>query len=246
MTPRERLIEETSRRLRAAVDGADADPAAVASMSLIDGYAAQDHLTRLWVESGDPVVGYKIGLTTPPAQNLFAATEPGTGRLFASTVQQSPGRLTVSRRPLLFEIEVAVVLDPASGEIGRVEAAVEIVASRWAGGAPGLGAWAADNAMAAAAVVGTDGGTASRPLTAPPRATASLAGQTWSAEGESVQTSLNWLQEHVAQRGLDLPSGALILTGSIVGPCPVPAGGGLLTAEVDGIGSVKVEFVPEA
>lgn len=238
-----RTLTATERLLWAAHEGPDADPTDAARMTLTEGYTVQDALTQRRIQTGDDVVGFKIGLTTPTAQAIFAAAEPGSGRLFASAVQHSPAVVPVGSRPLLFEVEVAVVHDLDGTQ--TMFAAIEVVSTRWHGGAPGLAAWAADNAMATGAIVGSRGAPATSPLPAAPSAIATLGDQHWSATGPSVQTNVDWLTAHLAGRGVTLPDRAIVLTGSIIGPLPVPADGGRLIASVDEIGTVEVDFVPE-
>ena len=238
------LVESTSRLLLSAHSGDDADPSDAQSIPLHLGYQIQDRMTRLRTASGDRIVGYKIGLTTAASRAPFSADEPGSGRLFASAVLKSPADVVLDGRQLMFEVEVGLLVGSATEPSGRLCAAIEIVSSRWRGGAPSVGAWAADNAMATAAIIGADGVEGSALPTAP-RAVARLGNQTWEGRGGPVAENVAWLHRHLARRGVTAPPDCLVLTGAILGPHPVPPGGGLLTARVDGVGSVEVRFGPK-
>lgn len=64
----------------------DSTPASAPArtMSLDEGYAAQKLFVDGTVAAGDVLAGYKVGLTSAPAQKMFGVDEPVAGEMFAS------------------------------------------------------------------------------------------------------------------------------------------------------------------
>src|SRR6478672_460185 len=60
----------------------DADP----TLGMADGYAVQAALTRLLLEGGDTIVGYKVGLTSAAMQKMIGIDSPDYGPVLGSTV----------------------------------------------------------------------------------------------------------------------------------------------------------------
>ena len=60
----------------------DTDP----SLTMADGYAVQQELTRLILADGDSIVGYKVGLTSKPMQQMIGVDSPDYGPVLGSTV----------------------------------------------------------------------------------------------------------------------------------------------------------------
>jgi len=59
--------------------------------SLEDGFCAQDKLVARLAPAWGAPVGYKVGLTAPPAQQMFGVNHPVRGTIFASTVALRSG-----------------------------------------------------------------------------------------------------------------------------------------------------------
>ncbi len=59
--------------------------------SLEDGFCAQDKLVGLLAPHWGRPVGYKVGLTAPPAQQMFGVDHPVRGVIFESTVRLRSG-----------------------------------------------------------------------------------------------------------------------------------------------------------
>jgi 2-keto-4-pentenoate hydratase len=58
---------------------------------LADGQCAQDRLVPLLSAEWGRVVGYKVGLTNPAAQQRFGVSHPVTGRIYEATVRARSG-----------------------------------------------------------------------------------------------------------------------------------------------------------
>ena len=67
--------------------------------TLDDGYQIQEALEFL---HGVPVAGYKIGATNKVAQKMFDVNAPFFGRIFAPSIQESPG--VVKRGSIILHI----------------------------------------------------------------------------------------------------------------------------------------------
>ncbi len=66
-------------------------PALTGMDSLADGFCAQDKLIALLTPHWGRVVGYKVGLTAPPAQQMFGVNHPVRGAIFESTIRLRSG-----------------------------------------------------------------------------------------------------------------------------------------------------------
>lgn len=65
----------------------------VALLSISDAYEVQDRVTENRVESGDSVVGYKIGCTSAAIRAQFEMYEPISARLFKSSIHPDGAEL---------------------------------------------------------------------------------------------------------------------------------------------------------
>lgn len=73
----------------------DALPPALCPASATQGYAIQDAYAAARRQAGDPVAGWKIAATATEARQMLGIDEPFSGRIFASTLHQSPHRKSV-------------------------------------------------------------------------------------------------------------------------------------------------------
>ena len=118
----------------------DTDP----DLGMADGYAIAQQLTRMLVNDGDEVVGYKVGLTSRPMQKMIGVDSPDHGPVLGSTVYADGDVVSLGQfiQPKI-EAEIAFVLASglrgpgvtvleARGAIAGMVAAVEIVDSRFA------------------------------------------------------------------------------------------------------------------
>jgi len=224
------------------------------SLTLADGYAIQDAWAGRRRMHGERQVGYKIGLTTPAARAPWDAHEPGRGILFDSSLLTSPAHVSGTGLPLAFEVELAIELgdtvtesDDADSLLQKVRAsgpAFELVSSRWQGGAPNIGAWAADDGMASAVVTSlTDGNDIPNTLSA--TSEASAMGREDKVSGTRTRRdaldSVLWLaRQRIHYPGVRLDAGTLVLTGSIIGPVPLEVGSTRVTAALAGFDPITM------
>jgi 2-keto-4-pentenoate hydratase len=235
----------------------DADP----DLTMADGYAVQHELTRLLLEDGDRIVGYKVGLTSKPMQKMIGVSTPDHGPVLASTVYRSGDAIPLSRfiQPKL-EAELVFVLGAplrgpgvsvmdAARAVAGVAASVEIVDSRFADWRIKLADTVADLA--------SNGAVATSARLVPladvdPR----LIGMTLTRNGQLVDTGAGaaalgdpvavvaWLANTLGSVGVEMVPGHLVMTGALHAAVPM-AVGDVFRADFDRLGPVTVRVVAE-
>lgn len=261
-----RLAErlEDGRRRNVSVD-CDA----ATSIAVDAGYAVQRAGRSLRTEVGERVVGYKIGLTSAPAQELFSATEPIRGYLFDTTVVNvdkpvslvglfGPGDTPVSLAGLFeprLEVEIAFLLkdtlagpavttDDVLTATGELAMSLEIVDSRWTGGARNLGMLTADNANAARVVLGPR-----LPVRGVDLSSIEVEllmgrdrqiGHATNVMGDPAN-AVAWLATHLTGHGECLEAGHVVMSGTLTAPLRVSPGDAV-TADFGDLGQLHVQF----
>jgi 2-keto-4-pentenoate hydratase len=242
-----------ARRTRTAIEPfTDADP----DLTMADGYAVQSELTRMILDDGDTIVGYKVGLTSEPMQKMIGVDSPDYGPVLGSTVYRSGDAVSVSRfiQPRL-EAEIVFVLGEelsgpavtildAARAVAGVAASVEIVDSRFADWRIKLADTVSDLASNGAVV--TSGRLV--PLAdVDPR----LVGMTLTRNGELVDTGAGaaalgdpvavvaWLANVLGENGVIMQPGHLVMTGALHAAVPMRAGD-VFRADFDRLGPVVV------
>ena len=235
----------------------DSDP----SLRMEDGYAIQQHLVSRLLAGGETVVGYKLGLTSLPMQQLLGVDSPDFGPVFASGVFRDGAELPVDRfiAPRM-EGEIGVVLaedlrgpdctpQQARRATAGLVAALEIVDSRIKDWKIKLADTVADLASSGAIalsshVVPIDG--------FDPR----LLGMVFSKNGEVIATgagaaalgdplaAVAWLANTLAPMGVTLPAGSIIMTGALHAMVPV-APGDVFRADFDRLGPITITMAKE-
>lgn len=233
----------------------EADPA----MTAADGYAVQERFVERLLGDGDRIIGYKLGLTSAPMQEMLGVHEPDYGPVLAGMTEDDGAVLPLGRflQPKV-EAEIAVVLgEPLRGPgvttlqaaqaIASAVAAIEVVDSRIADWRIGLPDTIADLASCGAVVLG------SRPVPIAgwdPR----LVGMVISRNGDTVATgagaaalgnpvaAVAWLANTLAPHGVTLEAGRFVMTGSLHAAFDVAAGD-TVRADFDRLGSVSARFV---
>ena len=236
----------------------DADP----DLTMADGYAVQSELTRLLLADGDAIVGYKVGLTSKPMQQMIGVDSPDYGPVLASTVYRDGDAVPMDRfiQPKI-EAEIVFVLGDAltgpgvtvvdaARAVAGVAAAVEIVDSRFADWRIRLADTVSDLASNGAVA------TSSRlvPLDGlDPR----RVGMTLTRNGQLVDTGAGaaalgdplavvaWLANTLGSLGVTLEPGHLVMTGALHAAVPMAAGD-VFRADFDRLGPVTVRIVEGA
>lgn len=230
-------------------------------LSVAQAYEVQDRLVdRLRAGAADPVIGYKIGLTSQAMQRVCGIDSPIHGRILGSRAHAGRCALRPAdfgRLGLEFEIGVKMARDvdrvPATVEemascIEAVCPAIELVDDR-AAAYDGLDAASlvADNSWNAGVVLG--------PWTPAPADLRARVGRLWidgvptdqGLVGDALDhpfVRVQWLAEELANNGRKLAAGMLVMTGSIA-KTRFPTEAGLWQYEVDGLGAVAVDILPK-
>ena len=250
-----RALYDARRNRRAIEPFTDADP----TLGMADGYAVQAELTQLILADGDTIRGYKVGLTSKPMQKMIGVDSPDYGPVLASTVYRSGDEVSLARfiQPKI-EAEIVFVLGAdlqgpdvtradARAAVAGIAASVEIVDSRFADWRIKLADTVADLASNGAVAMSDD----LIPLDGlDPR----LIGMVLTRNGELVDTGAGaaalgdplavvaWLANTLAENGIALEPGHLVMTGALHAAVPMQPGE-VYRAEFDKLGSVTVTVV---
>ena len=226
-----------------------------------EGYRVQRALHDLLLPRVGPLVGYKIGCTSPVMQQYLDIPHPCGGGVFAKRVFDSGASLSTKDFVRVgVECEIAVRLgrdlalteEPFTAEwvAESIEAylpAIEIVDDRYVDwqtlGAPTL---VADDFFAAGCVLGPPIARAAAPDLLTVQGRAIINGvETGQGSGADVlghpHNALAWLANHLAAQGRGLHAGQIILTGSLVKTLWLKAGDRVVM-ELDGLGRVEASF----
>lgn len=262
MTADAALLAQLAAALEEAERGISPIPPIAArhpALTVEDAYEIQEIVARHRVEAGDPVVGYKVGLTSRVMQDMMGVNEPDSGYLFGSQVVGDNALVSCTGlcQPRV-EFEIGFVLErdvagPACTalEVLRATAfvvpAIEIIDSRIANWEVALVDTVADNGSAARAVFGG----IKQPVDS---LDLRLMGVVVRHNGAVVTTgaggavlgnpvtAVAWLANRLGALGRKLPAGSLVLPGSCTRALPVGVGD-VVRADYDGMGSVTVAFV---
>jgi len=233
----------------------DADP----GLTMTDGYLVQQGVVRRYLADGDRVVGYKLGLTSKPMQQMLGVDSPDFAPVMASHVLQDGAAVAASDfiAPRL-EAEIALVLgDELSGpdctplDVLRatdgVVASLELVDSRVADWKIKLPDTVADMASSGAIVISGR----SVPVG---DVDLRLLGMVFTRNGEVIATgagaaalgnpaaAVAWLVRTLHPLGDSLPAGSIVMTGALHAAVPVAAGE-TYRAEFDRLGPVTARIV---
>lgn len=216
-------------------------PTEEAPASLAEGYQIQDRVAELL---GRRTVGWKLGATSAEIQAALGLDEPLSGLLFEPYVQEYPATISIDEfaRPPLLECEVAFILsDELPQTAGPFTAAsvraaiesivpvIELASSRFESIASiGAASLIADNVASGHLVTGEP--VPFTKATKPSQVVATLRvdgeirakGSGDAVLGDPLE-ALAWLANHLAVRGVPLPKGSLITTGSMTGAVAIAA-----------------------
>jgi len=232
-------------------------------MTLDDAYAVQAALVALKRAKGAKVIGWKIGLTSRAMQQALNITTPDSGVLldsmaFADGASIPKGRFIQPR----VEAEIAFVTKaPLQGQVTRADVlaatdyvcpSLEILDTRILRADPATGKariitdTVSDNAANAGIVLGPE-------RHAPEAFDVRWVGAIVSRDGVVEETGLGagvlndpvtgiiWLVHRLAQYGMGIEPGQVLLSGSFIRPIEAPQGSHF-HADFGAFGQVKVTF----
>lgn len=231
--------------------------AANPSMTVAEAYDVQRHLVRLLQADGGEVVGYKLGLTSKPMQEMLGVHEPDYGPVLSTMVHESGSTFDLDEyiQPKV-EAEILLVLDrplrgpgvttaDAAQAVAGAVAAIEMVDSRIEDWKIGLADTISDLASSAATIKGS--------RVVPIDFDVRLTGMVITRNGETEATgagaaalgdpvhAVAWLANTLAPFGVTLEPGQFIMTGSLHAAFDVRPGD-VVEAEFDRLGSVTMRF----
>lgn len=197
---------------------AEAHPA----LSLRQAYAVQDEVVRLRVAQHEQVVGYKLGCLGPKIRRQFGMDGPIRGVVFADQLHVSGATISGGAYAnLAIEGEMALRIG-ANGEIAGAFPVIELHHFVFRAPQKSLQELIANNGLNAGAVLPAIedpleswGGKESRleiTINGKPTDTAEL----WGLAGGPAAT-LSWLRQNLAESGLALQPGQIVLTGTLAG-----------------------------
>jgi 2-oxopent-4-enoate hydratase len=262
MTPSEETrLAELAARLRPAEE--TRSPIApltedVPDLTVVDAYRIQQLNAQARQDKGEPIRGHKIGLTSVAMQEQLGVTEPDFGAIFASMIIEEGDAVPTSEliHPRA-EAEIAFVMaddlkGPGVGAIDALRAvagalpAIEVIDSRVVDWKIKLPDTIADNASAARVVCGGR-------LIPLVELDLRLIGMVLTHNGAVVATGAGaavlgnpircvaWLANKLAEFGVGLQAGDLVLAGALTAAVSVAAGD-TLTAEFARLGCVTTRF----
>jgi 2-keto-4-pentenoate hydratase len=233
----------------------DEDP----SLGMADGYAIQRELIPMLLADGDSIIGYKVGLTSKVMQKMIGVDSPDYGPVLASTVYHDGDEIPLNRfiQPKM-EAEIVfvmgerlagpgVTLTDAARAIGGARAAMEIIDSR-------IENWRIKLADTVADLASNGAMVASERVVPIDELDPRLVGMVLTRDGELVATGAGaaalgdpvtvvaWLANVLAEDGIALEPGHLVMTGALHAAVPMQPGE-VYRAEFDRLGSLSVRVV---
>jgi 2-keto-4-pentenoate hydratase len=213
------------------------------SLDLVGAYELQDAVTTLRVAAGDRLIGYKVGCTGPGTARQFGMAGPIRGCLFESEVRQWPQMLD-SRdfANLAIEGEMALRIG-ANGAIAAVFPVIELHHFVFRGVRKTLSELVANNGLNGGIVLPHEAWLSSRVYAERPGVLSIRVNEEQIASGElwpmlgGPNASLDWLRTHLAEFGLRLDPGHIILAGTPLGLYPVQPGDRIAVLVDDRIGT---------
>ncbi|WP_331773205.1 2-keto-4-pentenoate hydratase (plasmid) [Embleya sp. NBC_00888] len=254
----------TAQRLRRAYERREATDPVIDGhphLGVDDAYAIQKQQVAGWIESGDEIVGYKVGLTSRAMQIQTGVDQPDYGHLMRSMFELEHFPISATRfiQPRI-EPEIAFILArPLSGPgvtmadavraIDCLLPAIEIIDSRIRDWQLTIVDTIADNASSGGVVLG------GHPVS-PRSIDLRLAGCVLHLNGGVVATgaggavlgsplnSLVWLANALGSLGVTLEAGHVILSGAMTRAQSVRPGD-TVSAHLAGLGSVGAVFAAD-
>jgi 2-keto-4-pentenoate hydratase len=229
VNPLQKLADRHWRDYRARQPGTCfADPDFV--LSLAGAYELQDAVAKLRIAAGDRLIGYKVGCTGPGTVQQFGMHGPIRGCLFESEIRWDSDTLNLDDfADLAIEGEMAVRVGP-DGKIAAAFPIIELHHFVFRRPRKTLPELVANNGLNGGVVLPNHswlssreyiGGTGTLTVRINDRPVGS--GALWPLSG-GADSSLQWLQHHLADTRRDLLPDHIILTGTPLGLYPVRRG----------------------
>lgn len=228
--------------------------------ALEDAYRVQQATLML---RADAAAGFKIGLTSAPAQEAFGVSAPIAGSLAGPDIRRSPATIRVGQHLRVAEAEIVFEIGedlPASKApfseqavgkaVAGLYAGIEICNSRYGPDDVPLAHLVADNSNADLLVIGEPlrgigvGDLLDLPVELQHRGERCASGSTAKVLGGPL-AACTWLANWLASCGDGLRRGQYIASGSCTGITEIPTDG-MVVARFGNLGQAAVEFVTVA
>jgi 2-keto-4-pentenoate hydratase len=200
------------------------------SMTVASAYHLQDAVTRLRVEAGERVIGYKVGCTGPGTKAQFGMNGPIRGTLFGNEAFRNDAVINSNEFcQLAIEGEMAVKV----GEDGQIKAAFPIIELHnfiFRAERKTLSELIANNGIHAGIILPEmDWQNSTKYLHKDAQLTLSINGLDVGAaglwpNGDGPEASVTWLRNNLENCGIKLEAGSIVLAGTALGLYPVKDG----------------------
>jgi len=223
--------------------------------SIAEAYQAQEIYYRLAKPLYGPVGGVKVATTTKVMQKLMGITHPCGGAIFARTIHASPARIAKSDFVnLRVESEIALKLGrdmPVSGAPWTAQSVAPFVA----GAMPAYEliedrnavytetnavSMIVENCWNGGVVIGTPKPVAAKDIVGATGHQTLNGKPIGQGKSEDPFATLAWLANLLAERGRDLKTGMVVITGSLI-PTFSIAPGDRAVFTVEGLGEAVME-----
>ncbi|MDC0109858.1 hypothetical protein OAI56_06305 [Amylibacter sp.] len=214
------------------------------SLNVEDAYAVQDEITRLRIDDGERVAGYKVGCTGPGTTKLFGMKGPIRGTLFDTEVHKDGVALDArSFCNLAVEAEMGIKIG-AQGQILSVFPVIELHNFIFRGPKKSLSELIANNGLNKGMVLSKKSWE-KMPEMYKENSVLSLeingsvvdSGNLWPMDGGPL-SSLSWLNANLAKYGLKYCGENIILGGTALGLYHIKPGD-TVNVKVNGQSAVK-------
>jgi len=214
------------------------------SLNVEDAYAVQDEITRLRIDDGERVAGYKVGCTGPGTTKLFGMKGPIRGTLFDTEVHKDGVALDArSFCNLAVEAEMGIKIG-AQGQILSVFPVIELHNFIFRGPKKSLSELIANNGLNKGMVLSKKSWE-KMPEMYKENSVLSLeingsvvdSGNLWPMDGGPL-SSLSWLNANLAKYGLKCCGENIILGGTALGLYHIKPGD-TVDVKVNGQSAVK-------
>ncbi len=199
-------------------------------ISVTDAYHLQDAVTRLRVEAGESVIGYKVGCTGPGTKAQFGMNGPIRGTLFENEALGNNAVINPNEFcQLAIEGEMAVKV----GEDGQIEAAFPIIELHnfiFRAEQKTLIELIANNGINAGIVLPEiDWQNSTKYLYEDASLTLFINGLNIGTTGlwpndDGPEASVTWLRNNLGEYGFELEPNSIVLAGTALGLYPVKSG----------------------
>lgn len=227
--------------------------------SLDAGYRVQALNVERWRQAGRKDAGYKIAMTSLAVQRQVGVTHPTYGTLFADMICPSAAQIPHALRQARAEGEIAFIMGEdvlqqlsdveLQDAIAQAVPAIEVVDSRVLGWDVTAFDFVADNAAATFAVLGKD---AIRPQCGAWKEIRMqlLVNEQLRSSGKgsdclgSPLAALQWLSQHLIERGQHLKRGDVVMSGAL-GAAVAIQQGDAVEVRIDAYQAVRLDMTAE-